>query len=247
MAKNDKAYEAFLADLKAINPAVEEILKDDKVAGKLKEGVLARAEFSSQMDALKAEKEQFSNEVAEAKTKINEWQKWYGDATAEYAAAVNEVKRYREEFGDLENGRKPKGMSQEEFEQRLQSEFKTRETAYLKFMDDLSDLKLEHKDRFKERLDTNEVYKIAGEKNLPLDVAYKVYIADREDALRTADVEERIKKAREEGAQEALRTHNLPTVPSSSAVVHAVDAYKPGSSSKDRVAAAVDGFLSRNK
>lgn len=251
MAKNkDAAYDAFLADLKAINPSIEEMLKDDKVSAKLREGVLARAEFSSNMDQLAADRKVFAGEVDQARTTIAGWQKWYGDTSQQFAGTADELQKYKEAYGDLDADGQHKvarqvGMTPEAFEKRLGEELQRREAGYLKFTDDLTDIKIEHRERFKEKLDTNALYKIAGDKNIPIDVAYGVYIADRVEDLNKASHKEELQKARDEGAREALAKHNLPNIPSNSEMVHVIDVKDAPQGSNARVAAAIHGFLNR--
>lgn len=255
MAKKDKdaAYNEFLADIKAIVgddkwSAVEEaLIKNDKASAKLRDGVLARAEFSSQMDALKAEREAFAAEVAEARSRIGGWQKWYGDVVTEIKAREDKLKAYMEAYGELDSpertrGAQQAGYSKEEFEKRLSEELQQRDLANLKFADDLTEIKLDYRERFKGKLDTGAVYKIAGENGLPLDAAYNLYIADKVEEQRQASFDEAVKKARQEGAAEALAKHNLPVVPSNPAHVHTLDAKDIPASSKDRIAAAVANF-----
>lgn len=254
MAKKDKdtIYAEFLAELKALNPAIEEVLKDEKVSSKLRDGVLARADYSASMDDLKAQREQFATEVQAAREKIAGWQDWYGKTTQQFSATQEELAKYKEEFGDLTEGQQKKvaaqmGMTPEQVTQALNQELQVREQAYLKFADDLTDLKIEHREKFKEKLDTEAVFKIAGEKQLPLDVAYSVYIADRVEELRQADVKEQIAKAKEEGAREYATKHNLPLVPNNPDVVHVLDVQQPGKTQKDRVSAALADFMSRGR
>lgn len=248
--KSDAAYEAFLADLKAINPQIEEIIKDEKVSSKLRDGVLARSEFSSQMDTLRQERDQMNDYLEKEKQKILGWQKWYGEVTQSVSSMQEKLERYAEEYGDLDDAgqrreAKKHGMTVEEFNEALGKELQKRESAYLKFMDDLSDLKIEHRERFKEKLDTDAVYKIAGEKNLPLGVAYDVFIADRVKEQNAKDVEEKIAAARKEGYQEALSKHNLPVLDSKSEMTHVLDAKDVPASHQDRVKAAIDGFYNK--
>lgn len=249
MGKKDKdaAYDAFLADLKAIAPGIEEIVKDEKVSAKLREGVLARAEFSAQMDALKAEREEFAGTVAEATRRIAGWQKWYGDVSAEQAAIQDKLRSYVETYGELDDAGQRRvaqnaGMTKEEFEKRLQDEIQRRDIANLKFADDLTDIKIDYRDRFKERLDTTEVFKIAGERGLSLDLAYKEYIADRIEKQRTQEVEDRVKREREDAVREFQTQHGLPLVPTTPDVVHTLDVKDAPTTSRDRVAAALRGL-----
>lgn len=248
MAKkdNDAAFEAFLADLKAINPKVEELIADDKVSAKLKEGVLARSELSRQLDALRTERETFVAEVTDARTKIKGWQDWHTNSLSERATLVDRIKRYEEEYGALEGGEgnKPKFVRPDDMKAYTDETLRAREAAYLKFADDLTDLKIEHRTKFNEKLDTQELYKIAGERNIPLDLAYNIFIQDRMEERRTADLKDQIAKAREEGAKDALSKHNLPVLDTRSDVVHSMDVQNAPKTERDRVSAAVAGFRS---
>lgn len=250
MAKKDTAYQEFLADIKAIAPGIEEILKDDKVSSKMREAVLARAEFSSQMDSLRTERESFAAEVKEAQDRIAGWQKWYGDTSKQFAATADELQKYKDEFGDLDPAAQRKeaakvGLTPEEFDKKLNDALEQRSTAMVKFADDLTEIKLQHRDRFKEKLDTQELFKLAGEKNLPLDVAYDVYIADKVEAQTKQKHEEALKLAREEGAREALAQHKLPVLNSNPGIVHVLDTKDAHRDSSSRISAAVNAFRSK--
>ncbi len=247
MAKRDKdaAFNEFLADLKAINPQIEDLLKDDKVSSKLREGVLARADYSANMDTLRAERESFATEVQEARTKIQGWQNWYGEATNEMATTQERLKQYEQAYGPIESGAdrreaaKTLGISKEDVNTLLEDRMNQRDIAALKFADDLTDVKIDHLGRFKERLDTTAVFEIAGKQGVDLKTAYNLHIADRVEEMRTKDVEERIKQASEDAVRDYASKHNLPVVPTQSDMVHVLDAKDIPASSRDRIAAAV--------
>lgn len=251
MAKknNDAAYEQFLADLKAINPAVEELIKDDKVSAKLKESVLARSDYSSAMDALRTERETFATEVAEARQKIEGWQKWYGQTSQEVASVQKKLKAYEDAYGEIEAGdtknvAKRIGVSKEELSEVLEARTREHDLAAIKFADDLTDIKIDFKDRFKDKLDTEAVFKLAGERQVDLRTAYDIHIADRVEKARSEEVEARIKREREEAVSEYAAKHNLPVVPSTSAVgTHVLDAKEVATTPQGRVAAALQGYM----
>jgi hypothetical protein len=118
-----------------------------------------------------------------------------------------------------------------------------REAAYLKFADDLTDLKMEHRAKFNEKLDTASLYKIVTDRQIPLDVAYNLMIADKVEEKRATDLAEQLKHAREEGAAEYATKHNLPVISSQNDLVHVLDSQEGiGKTQKDRVRAALDGF-----
>jgi hypothetical protein len=247
MAKkdNDAIYDAFLADLKKINPKVEEIL-DDATNAKLKESVLNRSEMSRQMDALAAERAEVAAFVEQEKTKVQGWQDWYGGVTQDISNMQTELKSYKDAYGQLDSTTKRQvaeshGMTKEDFEKNLQQ----RDVAAIKFVDDLTDLKIDHRDRFKEKLDTGAVYKIAGEKNLPLDVAYNLYIGDRVQKLNEKQVEERIAQAKIDAVAEYATKHNLPVISSNPDYIHPIDAKQPLTNPNERINAAVADFTKR--
>lgn len=246
-ADNEKLYQDFLADLKKINPKIEEIL-DEPTNTKLKESVLARSEMSRQMDALTAEKTQMNDFLAQEKKKIEDWSKWYGDTTKEVADMSTELKQYRDIYGQLDNAGKERvaaqvGISKDEFEKTLNSRLQERDLGALKFVDDLTDLKIEHRDRFKEKLDTSAVYKVAGENNVPLGVAYNIYIADRVQKLQETEVAERIAQARKDAVSEYVTEHKLPVLSSNNDYIHSLDVKKPLTNREERISAAVADFM----
>lgn len=248
MAKKDKdaIFNEFLADLKAINPKIEEIL-DDKTSAKLREGVLARADYSQSMDSLRAERESFANEVAEARNRIDGWQKWYGEVSTQVASTQEELKAYRDAYGELDASDKRRvareaGFTKDEFEKRLQEEINRRDIANLKFADDLTDIKMDYRDRFKEALDTEAVYKIAGERGTDLKTAYQSFISERVKEQDEAKWKETIKKEREDAVAEYASKHNLPVIDNRPEVTHVLDTKDAPKTSHDRVAAALAGL-----
>ena len=249
MAKKDKdtIFKEYLAELEAINPAIKDILADDKVSAKLKDGVLARADYSASMDSLKNEREAFAAEITEARTKIKGWQDWYGQTSTEVANVQNELKAYKEAYGDLEPGDQRRiareaGLTPEEFEKRLNAKINEHDVYSLKIVDDLTDIKIDFRDRFKEKLDTQAVYKIAGERGVDLNTAYNLHIADRVEDQRKAQWDTELKKAREDAVQEYASKHNLPVVPTNSDLVHVLDTKDAPRTSNERVAAAIAGM-----
>lgn len=245
--KNDAAYDSFLADLKAINPQIEEILKDEKVSAKLKEGVLARADYSRNMDEFREAQTAFAAEVQEARQKIQGWQNWYGETSKQVAGIQGKLKAYQDAYGELDDTdrrriAKEQGMTPEQFETRLQDEINRRDIANLKFADDLTDIKIDYKDRFKEKLDTTAVFELAGKRGTDLITAYNDYIADR---VREADdqaLKARIKQEREDAVKEYASQHNLPIVDTRSDVTHTLDFKDAPKNQHDRVAAALAGL-----
>lgn len=250
MAKKDKdtIFKEYLAELEAINPAIKDVLADEKVSAKLREGVLARSDYSASMDSLKAEREQFATEVAEARQKIEGWQKWYGDTSQAVVTIQDKLKAYEEAYGQLDpadtkRAAKSMGISKEELDNAVESRMDKRDLAALKFADDLTDVKIDFRDRFKEKLDTQAVFKIAGERQCDLPTAYNYFIADRLEEQRTSRHKEEIEQAKKDAVAEFATQHRMPVAPTSSdSFTHVLDAKNVGTTSRDRVAAALAGL-----
>lgn len=242
MAKPDP-YAQFLAEVLSAVPedkraTIEGTLNDASVAPVVRERVLARADYSRQSDALKQARAQLESEVTEARKRIDGWTNWYENANKEYDTATKKLQRYQQEFGDLEgDGVQPKKdfLSKEDFTRELQA----RDRDAITFADVLTDLKIEHRQHFGEKLNTNELLKYATDRGLPIDIAYQQMVAPKIEERRSTEIEEKIAKAREEGAQEALSRHKLPGVVSYNEP-HPIDRTDTTPVSKeDRIAAAV--------
>src|SRR5262249_13919500 len=121
------------------------------------------------------------------------------------------------------------------------------DVANLGFADALTDIKIDYKERFKEKLPTQDVLKIAGEKNLSLDLAYKEFISDRVEKQREDDVKAQIEQAKKDAVAEFATAHNLPIVPSHSDVTHVLDYKNVASDPAGRISGAVKDFMTRNK
>lgn len=232
--KNNDSYEAFLADIVSRIPedrrgTVEEIFGLDDVRTELQRGYSRQSDYSRNMDALRREREEFEAVVAEANANIEGWQQWYEEKQQEIESMGN-----RHGVED----QVPLGVSREDFE----AELARRDQLAIAYADMLTDIKLEHRTKFNERLDTGAVVKLAMEQRVPLNVAYEQYIRPREDERRKKDMEDQLAKAREEGAREYATKHRLP-IASGPVEPHPLDmAPKVATGSRDRVAAAVAAF-----
>jgi hypothetical protein len=251
MAKKNDAYDKFLADVLAEVPEdkrsiVEESLKASK---KLPEGVLAREDYSKNMDELKTQRQQFDGEVAEARNRINGWEKWYGDTSKEVSTVKEQLAAYEAEFGPLEGTKKgtkptPSGLSKED----VQKEIQGAGNAYLKFSMDLNKIAIRHFKAFGEELDTDKLVELGAKENLPLGAAYDRMTADLVADKREKDLTERIKRERQEEREKVLAERGFPALTPDAGRPHALDLQpKVGKTETDRVNAAIEGFSSLMK
>lgn len=250
---NKDPYEQFLAEVLSAVPeenraAIEGTLKNEQLAPRIRERVLARSDYSRQSDTLRQERLAFEAQVAEAKNKISGWENWYAQTSAEQTRLQAENAAYKAQFGDVDGEpvKQPTGITEEAFNNRLTSELDRRDRDAIAFADVLTELKLDHRDRFKEKLNTAELVEFATKNGLPLQAAYREYVSPKEEELREADLSAKLKAAKEEGAREALSQHRLPTA-SGFSEVHTLDRVADvGKTSSDRVRNAVDNWNKSN-
>lgn len=234
----------FLADVLATVPeasraAVKEALELDGVKTVVKDRVLARSDYSAAMD-------EAAQELSEGRQKITEWTNWYGTASTEFATTTEALKTYEERFGKLDGSKsavKP-GMTKEEVTAALDEMLQPRDAAAIDVADLLTDLKLDYRDQFKEKLDSKALIKFAMDNRLPLNVAYSQFVAPKVEELRKKEFDVAITKAKEDGAREYATSHKMPVMPMGN---EASSWERPkdlvvGKSQTDRVAAAVAGF-----
>ena len=187
---------------------VEQVLQNEKVSN----AFVPRPEYSRSL-----------NEQTEKYNELVKKNADYYQTEAQRAAenqkkveeALKTAQRYRDLYGEIEEG-KPivsspafdasKYVPIEEFQKKVneigaQSLFVTKEG--IKAASD-------YMFRFKEPLDVDALEKYAIEHKLPINMAYKEFIQPKLEAQQNASFEEKLKRAREEGAQEALSRVKLP-------------------------------------
>ena len=223
------------------------VLENEGVANALGEGFLRHDEFSNQMDGFKKSQEEFEGEKKLQKD-------WYGGAvttfeankarSAELQTTIDErdvqLQAYRDSYGDPPNagthgtngtngaGNNPpfdtsKFMTVDAHEKALRE----RDASIISVVKGANRLSMDHYMKFGTQLDMDALEKIAVEKGLPLNAAYSELIAPQVAEQQKTARDEDLKKAKEEGRQEAMRDHNMPTddTPSAPHVIH--DAMKP--------------------
>lgn len=221
MAKDWKQYWQELAKKTGLSEedtqAVLAVLGKEAVSKTFSEGFVAVSEHHSTIDKAKQEW-QAKQEAAEARAL--EWKKWYEEqgkpAYETNLRGINDLQKYRDLYGALDDsvakGDKTKAASGDQMLTRKDIEelFKARDSAYVGLSKTMTTIALDHLNRFKVAPDMDALETFALEKGLPLDQAYKAFIEPKVEAARNAEVEVRIKAAREEGARDALSQHGLP-------------------------------------
>ena len=247
--------EQFLADVLKNVPedkkqVVEEALGMEAVSKELGEGYSRQSDYSRKMDELRTARDQAQQEIVQQQGVVDaeraRYTEWYEGANKDYTTAVDQLNAYKEEYGDLEagEGKEPtvasvpsNALTREEHEQILAEQFDRHDRQAIQFADILTDLKLEHNQRFSEKLDTARLFDHVSKSGLPIQAAYQDLISERVQKAQEEKVQEQIKQAREEGMMEGRSQSQLPVRPDSSGP-RPLDGLDKESTSEDRVNAA---------
>jgi hypothetical protein len=175
--------------------------------------------------------------------KIEGWTKWYEGVVQTDADRQKALDNYKATFGDLDGEKaKVKYLTPEDFRTAMDREMGQRDANAIKFADVLTDLKIDYRQEFGKKLDTDALLKFAGEKGLPLEAAYDRFTSEDRTAKQTEDFNKRLEEAKKEGAREALSNHKLP-YSSGPVEPHVLDIQKDVPKNRvDRIAAAVSDW-----
>ena len=175
--------------LKAIgeNPKAAEMFKRD---------VMAREDYSRNMDTLKTDRDAFDASQVQHKKKEAEWLKFHAELKA--IEAQQKAAGGNGNFDDSDNSQDnsdEKPLTRKELDEKLAA----RDNTFVDFVKTTTILGNEHKDNFGESLPVLELEKYAVEHQLPLKEAYKEFIAPRLEKKREEVLETTKKTAYEEG------------------------------------------------
>lgn len=195
---------AFLAEVlngvqldPAQKAAFEAALDNPIVARKLEEGTMRQSEFSKKLD-------DYNKKVQAAQdyhSQLVTWQK------QEQERLEAERKNYKREGEDTDldlspNGRK--GLTSEDVDKKAQEIFM--------YTNAINQLQAKHLKEFNEVLTIQDVLDVAAKQGTNINIAYDLYVKGKRDELQKADFDRQLLEAKKQGAEEALRNANLPTI-----------------------------------
>jgi len=218
MAKTAKQYFEELCKEAGYSPeqtaALTAMASDSKLSEKLDELIANGTDnYQAQVGRVRA-----------LESKINEYGAWYGTADAEYKRMQTELQTLKAQAIasglDLTNSNQPvvdpsKFITKEDLAAQIQ-ELGSRQGAIAK---DVGRIASRHAAKFHEELDMDAVEQAGIELQKKLGrtptvtEAYNAYIAPRESESSKAEMEQKLKEAREEGAREALSRRGMPAEP----------------------------------
>jgi len=163
--------------------------------------------------------------VRAAEDKLKKYDEWYTTAKPIADQAVQRAAEIEAELARVRAGGDPpqfdasKYVSKEDLA-RFNADVAGRFAGVIK---DTARIASRHAAKFGEELDLEAIDKLAQEQNLPISAAYDRWIQPRIEERQKKEFDEQLKKARDEGARDALSRHKLPIdpIPTDSAPVFA--------------------------
>lgn len=191
-------------------------LSDDALGKLFLDTFVPRPEFSSALDAKETER-------AKAAARAKELTDWYEQngkpAYEQNKRGIERLKLYESRYGDIEGSEegmeeavKQTGLSMSQVEEYVNKRLTEQGQLYVGLTKTAVSVAQDHMMRFKEPLDVEALEKLALEKGLPLNIAYKEYIEPKVLKQQEETWEAKVKAAREEGYRDGASKARVPGV-----------------------------------
>lgn len=197
--------------------AVLQAMDHDKFRGAVAQGYKRHDEYSRGMDELRADR-----------ARLQDW--YQREELPKYNAynqGLADLRRYQEIYGSLDDAQglnnggqggqggqgnaAPGGsMTKAELEQYLEEKLRQRDGAYVGLTKTAVKIAADYTRRFGDVLDVDAVEKLALEKGLALDQAYKEYVAPKEQTLMETRHKEDIERAKAEAVRDFQSRLKIP-------------------------------------
>ncbi|HZM78493.1 MAG TPA: hypothetical protein VFC19_22430 [Candidatus Limnocylindrales bacterium] len=194
--------------------AVLQAMENEKFRTEVSAGYKRHDEFSREMDAVRAEKQ-----------RLKDWyEKEEMPKYQTYLQAQDKLRQYQETYGDIVDGQPPAAgnngangsrgyLTREDMDKYVEEKLKQRDGAYVGLTKTAVKISSDYARRFQDVLDVDAVEKIAIDKGLPLEQAYKEYVAPKEAAAMEAKHKAEIEAAKAEAVRDYQSRLNLPADP----------------------------------
>lgn len=226
--------------------ATKKVLAQEKVAAKLRESVLARSDYSKNMDAIRNQQTEIE------RLKSDTEREYYQMLAADHNNKEAWV-RLQEENQQLKSNYSSDsystddnyvGLTEEQIQKRVTEAVNKSQEDSLRVLDKALSIYDSHRREFgNEDFQLNDVIKSAVNSGLPLEKAYNEMVAGKRAEAQMKKHQAEIEKAKQEAIEEYASKHALPTVAARPRGVHPLrpEGVVP-TTSEDRVAAAIAAF-----
>ena len=169
----------------------------------------------AELDAADVDLDTLAGQVADTKTKNEQWVTWYNQVQPAVQEIISERDTLKQRIEKLEAAGLSFGDAQAAAQQSMQQPQNHGNFDASRFQDDLTRATndvmknvakygFKHFKEFNEELDYDEVEKLMAERNIPFDLAYDLYTKPRREAKHDEEVANKIKLGVQEGVQAEL-------------------------------------------
>lgn len=221
---------------------LEQVASDPTIANKLKElyeNGLRQEDYSRKMNELDKTKTQI-------RTYYDSLTKWKEGEEKRFTEELQRVKRQL--AGDsLYEEPSDKGLNSDDLQKKLdalkQEQQATAQNMFA-YQNNLTQIGLQHMKEFNSVLDVNKLVAFSNERGLDISRGYEAFVADDRSKRANDELQEQLRKAREEGAVEALKNANVPIATSNlNGPIHATVGLDASTKGQFGALAAVKDFM----
>ena len=183
-------------DADSTKAVLKAIGENPKAAEMFKRDVMARQDYSKNMDTLKTDRDAFDASKAEHKVLEGQWLEYH-----EKLKAIDAQQQAAGGGGDPIDPADPQANPDDRplTRKEMQAELAQRDNAYVSLLETTVNIQNAHQATFGEALPVTEVKKYAAENQLPLQQAYDKFIEPRLVEKRKVDSDVAKKASYEEG------------------------------------------------
>jgi hypothetical protein len=171
-------------------------IKNPTIAKRLEEGTLRQSDFSRKQA-------EYDNKIRKAQDYWDGLVTWKTDKEVEFKQQEDLFKKKLTDSGvSLEDGSASTGVRPEQLE-----ELAKQSVAY---QNAITRLGMQHLKDYNEVLDPDKVLEVASRERININQAYEMFVKPKREEIQKAEFDKAILKAREEGAQEAIKNYTVP-------------------------------------
>ncbi len=215
-----------------------ELAKNPTIAKRLEENQLRQSDFSKKQA-------EYADKLKKAQDYWDGLVSWKSEKEKEFSEKESQLKN-KLGVPDDDLGEGNKGS-------RAVTDDQLRELAQqsVAYQNTIVRIGMQHLKDFNEVLDTDKLLEIAGKERVNINQAYDFYVKPKREEIQKAEFDKALTKAREEGAQEAIKNYKVPVSDQSldSGQVHSLDGLNapPEKKAQYGVMAAIEAYTQAAK
>jgi len=197
------SVDEFIADItngveldEANRQALLAVAKNPVIAKRLEEGTLRQADFSRKQA-------EYNTKIKNAQDYWDGLVSWKTEKEVEFKQHEDLLKKKLTDSGiGVDDGTTNTGVKPEQLEELARQS--------VSYQNAITRLGMQHLKDFNEVLDPDKILELATRERININQAYDVFVKPKREEIQKSEFDKAILKAREEGAQEALKNYTVP-------------------------------------